>query len=79
MPEPNLPPLILKIDSDPIHSNQSIVSSNDKWYKPDDSSDLINVLSLKATLPELPHETRSRLVTDYNLTPELAITLVVSK
>ncbi|XP_026473641.1 glutamyl-tRNA(Gln) amidotransferase subunit B, mitochondrial [Ctenocephalides felis] len=76
MPEPNLPPLILKIDSDPIHSNQSIVSSNDKWYKPDDSSDLINVLSLKATLPELPHETRSRLVTDYNLTPELAITLV---
>ncbi|KAK4876724.1 hypothetical protein RN001_009230 [Aquatica leii] len=36
----------------------------------------LNVDNLKASIPELPNETRNRLKNDYNLTPEQAVILV---
>lgn len=80
MPEPNLPPLFLKTDFFNEHNiNASSNLDYAKWYKPDKNSDLIDVSILKASLPELPNETRSRLVNEFNLTNELAVTLVVRK
>lgn len=58
MPEPNLPPLRVNLQTR------------------DDHQDVISVPLIKDRLPELPEETRIRLIQDYHLRPEIAIQLV---
>ncbi|KAJ9577129.1 hypothetical protein L9F63_006301 [Diploptera punctata] len=62
MPEPNLPPLRLIMDSDDTRCR---VNEN-----------LVNVSELRNQLPELPAETRKRLVSQFGLSQEIAIRLV---
>lgn len=64
MPEPNLPPLILNM--------------SDEKFESSDSSSLVSVPAIEKLLPELPKETRKRLVDDYKLNQEVSIILVVS-
>lgn len=64
MPEPNLPPLIL-----------NMTEGNNKS---DDSSSLVSVPSIARQLPELPEQTRKRLVEHFKINQEVAIILVVS-
>uniref|UniRef100_A0A182PN03 Glutamyl-tRNA(Gln) amidotransferase subunit B, mitochondrial n=1 Tax=Anopheles epiroticus TaxID=199890 RepID=A0A182PN03_9DIPT len=61
MPEPNLPPLHLKLD-------ESVESSA--------ADGLIDVPELYRTLPELPEQTRQTIVERHQLTSTIAITLV---
>lgn len=61
MPEPNLPPLRLHVEGFP---------------PPKDAKNLINVKSLRNQLPEMPEETRQKLVNTYGLPFESAINLV---
>lgn len=64
MPEPNLPPLVL-YDATSLPSDA-------------DSQQVINIDQLRDMLPELPSETRERLVQQYGMLPEHSFTLVVS-
>lgn len=63
MPEPNLPPLRLVIDDTRKGFNKNYV----------------NVNELKKKLPELPAETRKRLVCQFELSQETAVRLVSEK
>ena len=63
MPEPNLPPLVLNM--------------TEESSKSEDSS-LVSVPAIARQLPELPEQTRKRLVDDYKINQEVAIILVVS-
>ncbi|KAM7361563.1 glutamyl-tRNA(Gln) amidotransferase subunit B, mitochondrial [Cochliomyia hominivorax] len=62
MPEPNLPPLILNMTDEKTDSS--------------DPSSLVSVPAVANELPELPEETRKRLVEDYKLNQEVSIILV---
>ncbi|XP_065359999.1 glutamyl-tRNA(Gln) amidotransferase subunit B, mitochondrial [Calliphora vicina] len=62
MPEPNLPPLILDMLDEKSDCN--------------DPSSLVSVSAVAKELPELPEETRKRLVEEYKLNQEVAIILV---
>ncbi|KAK7865001.1 hypothetical protein R5R35_000026 [Gryllus longicercus] len=61
MPEPNLPPLRLLIEGQLI---------------PKDAKNLVNVTELQNRIPELPEETRRKLIKQYGLSSESAIQLV---
>lgn len=62
MPEPNLPPLRVHLDS----------NVENKY-------NLIDVPFLKEQLPELPEESRRKLVENYAIPRELVLVIVVSK
>ncbi|GLH00227.1 Glutamyl-tRNA(Gln) amidotransferase subunit B, mitochondrial [Gryllus bimaculatus] len=62
MPEPNLPPLRLLIEGQLI---------------PKDAKNLVNVRELQNRIPELPEETRRKLIKQYGLSSESAIQLVI--
>lgn len=60
MPEPNLPPLHLRMDDNqPLNNN------------------MVDVISLRNEVPELPHQMRLRFQRDYNLSELQAFLLVV--
>uniref|UniRef100_A0AAG5CMU9 Glutamyl-tRNA(Gln) amidotransferase subunit B, mitochondrial n=1 Tax=Anopheles atroparvus TaxID=41427 RepID=A0AAG5CMU9_ANOAO len=61
LPEPNLPPLHLQMQEE---------------TKEDLEVELINVPKIQRSLPELPEETRQRIIQQHQLTPAIAITLV---
>ncbi|XP_049828330.1 glutamyl-tRNA(Gln) amidotransferase subunit B, mitochondrial isoform X2 [Schistocerca gregaria] len=63
MPEPNLPPLWLLIDDKPLPENV-------------DSRELVNVEALRKELPEMPEETRNKLIQNYALSLETVFILV---
>uniref|UniRef100_A0A182SFZ0 Asn/Gln amidotransferase domain-containing protein n=1 Tax=Anopheles maculatus TaxID=74869 RepID=A0A182SFZ0_9DIPT len=63
MPEPNLPPLHLK-----LHTAESAAEEPE--------ADVIDVPKLGQTIPELPEQTRQRIVEMHQLTSTIAITLV---
>ncbi|XP_050082900.1 glutamyl-tRNA(Gln) amidotransferase subunit B, mitochondrial [Anopheles aquasalis] len=63
MPEPNLPPLHLKINEDSTKPDQ-------------EQGDVIDVPKMRHLLPELPEETRQRMTAEYHLAPIIAMTLV---
>ncbi|XP_049785624.1 glutamyl-tRNA(Gln) amidotransferase subunit B, mitochondrial [Schistocerca cancellata] len=63
MPEPNLPPLWLLIDDKPLPENV-------------DSRELVNVEQLRKELPEMPEETRNKLIQNYALSLETVFILV---
>ncbi|XP_058129585.1 glutamyl-tRNA(Gln) amidotransferase subunit B, mitochondrial [Anopheles ziemanni] len=62
MPEPNLPPLHLKLHEDSEEYGGDLA--------------LVDVPKIQNTLPELPEETRQRIIQQHQLTPAIAITLV---
>uniref|UniRef100_A0A182QS31 Glutamyl-tRNA(Gln) amidotransferase subunit B, mitochondrial n=1 Tax=Anopheles farauti TaxID=69004 RepID=A0A182QS31_9DIPT len=62
MPEPNLPPLHLK-----LYENQNAA---------DTEADVVDVPKIQHTLPELPEQTRQRIVQVHQLSSAIAITLV---
>ncbi|XP_061504215.1 glutamyl-tRNA(Gln) amidotransferase subunit B, mitochondrial [Anopheles gambiae] len=64
MPEPNLPPLHLKLSEDSAESPDA------------DAVGLIDVPKLHQTLPELPEQTRQTIIQRHQLTSTIAITLV---
>lgn len=61
MPEPNLPPLHLNIDGNNTESNHK----------------LIDVIKIKNELPELPEETRQKLMQTYDVAQDVAVILLV--
>ncbi|ETN62111.1 aspartyl/glutamyl-tRNA(Asn/Gln) amidotransferase subunit B [Anopheles darlingi] len=63
MPEPNLPPLHLKISEDSTNPDS-------------EQGDVIDVPKMRHLLPELPEETRQRMIAEHRLTPIIAMTLV---
>lgn len=63
MPEPNLPPLWLLMDGKPLPEYV-------------DTHQLVNVEALKKELPEMPEETRNKLILTYSLTLETVFILV---
>uniref|UniRef100_A0A182YM49 Glutamyl-tRNA(Gln) amidotransferase subunit B, mitochondrial n=1 Tax=Anopheles stephensi TaxID=30069 RepID=A0A182YM49_ANOST len=64
MPEPNLPPLHLK-----LHEAESGADGEPE-------ADVIDVPRLGQTIPELPEQTRQRIIEMHQLTSTIAITLV---
>lgn len=60
MPEPNLPPLLLCDDND----------------TPEIKAERINIDELQRKIPELPAQTRLKLMSEYNLPLKTTITLV---
>lgn len=62
MPEPNLPPLHLN-----INENTNVINR-----------ELINVKQIKETLPELPEETRQKLMITYGVAQDVAVILLVT-
>lgn len=65
MPEPNLPPLVVRVAGE----ESPTIAGNDE---------LISVEALRATLPELPAETRRKLSEDFGLGADVAAILMVS-
>lgn len=53
----------------PLHLN--VTGSNNE-------PDLINVIAIQQSLPELPEETRQKLMTNFNLSQDIAVILMVS-
>lgn len=69
MPEPNLPPLRLRIpQSSSAHGSEVVAQRS--------TSGELDVGPIDAALPELPASTRRRLVSDYRLTLERAVLLM---
>ncbi|XP_058059697.1 glutamyl-tRNA(Gln) amidotransferase subunit B, mitochondrial [Anopheles bellator] len=62
MPEPNLPPLHLKVNNEQTDAT--------------DEDGLIDVQKIKQSLPELPEETRQRIMATYGVSPTIAMILV---
>ncbi|OWR52657.1 glutamyl-tRNA amidotransferase subunit B [Danaus plexippus plexippus] len=58
MPEPNLPPLWVNLNTK------------------EDTQDIISVPSIEDRIPELPEQSRTKLINNFNLRPEIAIQLV---
>lgn len=61
MPEPNLPPLHIHLDS-----------------SLENKDNLVDAVFLKTKIPEMPQETRDKLVEKYGVHKSLVIVLVVS-
>jgi len=60
MPEPNLPPLRLKL----------------KGVESDSNPNILNVETIRKSLPEMPEETRQRLIREYSLPVDFAFRFV---
>ncbi len=60
MPEPNLPPLRLKLEG----------------LESDANPNILNVERIRKSLPEMPEETRQRLIRDYSLSVDFAYRFV---
>lgn len=55
----------------PLHVNISDKETTKK--------NVVNVINIKRLIPELPEEIRNKLISKYNLLPQIVMTLVVSK